>query len=72
MFIKIEENIMAQNLSKIRGNYHSYSPNLLTMVGNLAEGTTRYLGDKVGGTDKFQDFVHVSWKKDVFVGFWEL
>ncbi len=39
------------------------------MASDPAEGTIRYLRYKVDAADKSQDFVCVSWKKDVFVRF---
>ncbi len=46
---------------------HSYSPDLCVAVGDSTGGTIRCLG-----ADKFQSFVRVSWKKEVFVRSWEL
>ncbi len=51
---------------------YSYFPNLLTIVGDLAGGAIRCLVDEVDGADGFQDYVCVSWKKDIFVRFLEL
>ncbi len=50
----------------------THSPNLRAIVDDLAGGTIRCLGDEVDGADEFQYFVYVSWKKDIFVRFWEL
>ncbi len=49
--------------------YNTLSFNLRAVVGDLASGTIRCLGDKVDSTGEFQDFVCMSWKKDVFVRF---
>ncbi len=49
--------------------YVTYSPNLRTRVGDLAGGRIRCLGDEVDNADEFQDFIHVRWKKEVFLRF---
>ncbi len=50
----------------------TYSSNLCVMVGNFAGGMRGCLGHEVDGVDEFQGLLRVSWKKDVFVRFWEL